>query len=61
MAIVGYGSWSFFSGNILFEAVLYQFYNVFFASLPIIAWAVVDEEYSMQESLNLPTVYSRGQ
>lgn len=61
MAIVGYGSWSFYSGNILFEAILYQFFNVFFASLAIMAWAVVDEEYSMKESLNLPTIYKKGQ
>ena len=40
---------------------MYQFFNVFFASLPIMAWAVVDEEYSMEQSMNLPTVYSRGQ
>lgn len=61
MAIVGFGSWSFFSCNIMFDIVMYQFFNVFFASGTILVWAIVDEEYSMLESLNLPTVYARGQ
>lgn len=43
MAIVGFGSWSFFSCNIMFDIVMYQFFNVFFASITILVWAIVDE------------------
>ena len=61
MAVIGFGAWSFFSCNVIFDIIMYQFYNVFFASGPIMVWALVDDEYSMRESLDLPTIYRKGQ
>lgn len=43
IALFAYGVVSFFSGSILFEVVMYQFYNSFFTSGAILCWAVTDD------------------
>jgi phospholipid-transporting ATPase len=60
LAIFGFGAVSFFSGTILFEMVMYQFFNSFFTAVPIVIWALADDEYSWEESLLIPKVYLRG-
>lgn len=59
-ALFAFGVASFFSGSIIFEVVIYQFFNSFFTSGAILCWAVVDNEYSFGQSLQLPIVYRRG-
>lgn len=44
--LVIYGGFSFFSGVVFFNAYIYQLYNVFYTSLPIILYALFDEEYT---------------
>ena len=41
-----YGFYNFFSGQTLYDSVMYQLYNVFYSSVPIMVYAVNDQEYS---------------
>lgn len=47
MALVGYGGWSFFSGSMIFDINMYMFFNVFYTTLPIICYALFDNQYSL--------------
>lgn len=51
LAIYGFGALSFFSGTILFEMVMYQFFNSFFTAVPVVVWALTDDEYGFDESM----------
>ena len=42
-----------FSGQILYDTWLYQLYNLFYCSLPIIIYALFDEEYPNNKILNV--------
>lgn len=61
MVSYSYGTVSFFSGNLLFDTVMYQFYNSLFTSGAILFWAISDDEFSLEESLAMPRLYHRGQ
>ncbi|KAL4432773.1 hypothetical protein ABPG74_011594 [Tetrahymena malaccensis] len=41
-----YGWTNWFSGQTLYNSFIYQLFNIFFASLPIMVYAIWDEEYS---------------
>lgn len=40
-----FGFFDFFSGQTLYDSFLYQFFNLFYASMPIIIYAIFDKEY----------------
>lgn len=61
MALVGYGGWSFFSGSMIFDINMYMFFNVFYTTLPIIFYALFDDEYTLEDSIYYPKVYCPGQ
>jgi len=49
-----FGFASAFSGQTLYEALIYQGYNIVFTALPILWFAIFDEEFSKQTFLNEP-------
>ena len=49
-----------FSGQTLYEQLVFQFYNVFYTSLPIIVYAVMDQEKSASELLDKAYNYIPG-
>jgi phospholipid-transporting ATPase len=59
-ATVAFGGYSYFSGVMIFNVVLYELFNVVYSSWPIILWAVFDEEHSFKESTESPALYSPG-
>lgn len=42
-----------FSGQLLYDAWIFQFFNIFFASLPIMLYALFDEEFPNTDRLEL--------
>lgn len=40
-----FGFWSLFSGQVLYEAIMYQNYNITLTSLPIMFYCLFDFEY----------------
>ena len=56
-----YGTLSVFSAQSLYDSFLYQLYNILYASMPIIIYAVFDEEYRPQILVNnQPNYYAQG-
>jgi magnesium-transporting ATPase (P-type) len=55
-----FGFYSYFSGTAIYDAVMYQFYNVIFTGLPIVYFAVQDWEYPKQMLLDNPKKYKIG-
>lgn len=53
-SVIVYGIFTYFSGVIIFDIYMYELFNVFFAAVPIIAYAVFDEEYTSKESFEMP-------
>jgi len=49
-----------FSGQTLYDAYLYQLFNLFYASMPIVVYAVFDEEYSSSFLDKAPQAYKQG-
>eukprot|EP00930_Biecheleria_cincta_P071879 TRINITY_DN59330_c0_g1_i1.p1 TRINITY_DN59330_c0_g1~~TRINITY_DN59330_c0_g1_i1.p1 ORF type:complete len:1131 (+),score=190.54 TRINITY_DN59330_c0_g1_i1:98-3490(+) len=49
-----------FSGQKLYNDVLYQSYNVFFTFLPIMVFGVLDQDVSKKASLRYPELYTAG-
>jgi phospholipid-transporting ATPase len=49
-----------FSGQKLYNDVMYQSYNVFHTALPIMFFAVLDQDVSKRHSLAYPQLYSAG-
>jgi phospholipid-transporting ATPase len=49
-----------FSGQRLYDSWLYAFFNVFYASWPIIIYALFDQEYSDTYLLENPYTYGQG-
>lgn len=49
-----------FSGRFVFEQINFQFYNLFFTSVPIIIYAVFDQEYDSSILVNNPSLYIQG-
>ena len=56
-----FGFFSAFSGQTLYEAIIYQGYNTVFTAMPIMWYAVFDEEYTKKEFHTNPLLYSIGQ
>ena len=55
-----YGFYNFFSGTALYNPYLYQSFNIFFASLPIIVYAIFDSEFTQKTLLATPKLYEVG-
>ena len=41
-AVIIYGAYSYFSAIVIYDIFVYELYNVFFTSVPIIVYAVFD-------------------
>ena len=55
-----FGFASAFSGQTLYEPILYQFYNVAFTAFPIIIFAILDQEWTRKEFMTDPSLYIIG-
>ena len=56
-----YGLTNVFSGQSLYDSLMYQEFNIFFASLPIIVYAIYDKEHSEETLLSCPSLYYDSQ
>ncbi len=55
-----FGIYSIFSGTSIYDAYLYQLYNVFFTGAPIMWFGMMDFEHEKEEFLKNPKHYSIG-
>ena len=55
-----FGLFGLFSGQPIYDVMLYNLYNIVFTGLPIIWYAVFDWEQSKETFLNKPTLYRIG-
>ena len=55
-----YGFYSAFSGQTLYEAWIYQMYNIAFSAFPIMWYSLFDYEFSKEILLSKPKKYSIG-
>ena len=55
-----FGFYSAFSGQKLYEAVIYQMYNIIFTAIPIIWFAIFDFQYKKEELLKNSKHYKIG-
>jgi phospholipid-transporting ATPase len=53
MPIFWFGFWNGFSGQLIYDPWIFQFFNVFYASVPIIFFALFDEEFPDSNYLNI--------
>ena len=59
-AVIFYGAYSYFSAVVIFDIYSYELFNAFFAALPIMIYAIFDQEYTYEESLKYPDLYEPG-
>jgi len=45
-SVVVYGAYTYFSGVIIFDIYMYELFNLCFAAIPIISFALFDNEYN---------------
>jgi len=55
-----FGFESVFSGQTVYQPLIYQFFNLAFASFPIIIYSILDREYSAETLLKHPNFYVEG-
>lgn len=55
-----YGFFNGFSGQSLYDSLLYQFFNMFYASLPIVLYALLDKERKGRDFVDNPEYYQLG-
>ena len=55
-----FGFYSLFSGQAIYDVILYNFYNVFFTQAPIMWYAVFDWEAKKEKFLERPRLYKIG-
>ena len=55
-----YGFFNFFSGCSPYEMYLYQFFNIFYTSMPIVIYAIIDREFSGKLLERTPAMYIQG-
>lgn len=58
--IVAYGFISKFSGTVMYNLMLYNLYNITFTSLPVMWFAIFDQEYEKERLLADPKLYRIG-
>lgn len=44
-AVITYGAYSYFSAVVIFDIYNYELFNALYAALPIVIYAIFDEEY----------------
>lgn len=49
-----------FSSQTLYEPYIFQFFNVFYASAPIVVYALVDKEHESDVLVKHPSLYEPG-
>ena len=49
-----------FSGVTLYDPFIFQLFNMFYAAMPIIIYALIDEEFSCEFLVNNPKKYVQG-
>ena len=59
-AVIFYGAYSYFSAVVIYDIYAYELFNVFFAALPIMIYALFDQEYTYEESMRYPDLYEAG-
>lgn len=47
-AVISYGAYSYFSAVVIFDIYSYELFNAFYAALPIMIYAIFDEEYTYE-------------
>jgi phospholipid-transporting ATPase len=60
MPLFFYGMFSVFSGQSFYNTWIYQLFNLFFASGPIVIYAVIDKEMDYKKLLSDPVYYKIG-
>mgnify|MGYP000998507389 CR=1 FL=1 len=55
-----FGIWSIFSGSVVYHLTLYNAFNPFFTSLPIIWLSTMDFEHPKEKLLSEPALYKYG-
>ena len=60
MAMFWFGFESSFSGQTLFDGMLYQAWNLLFTAIPIIWWACHDHQHNKSEYMEEPSLYRIG-
>lgn len=50
-----------FSGQIVYEAFIFEFYNICFTSMPILVYALTDVEFDLDKLQNSSSFYKIGQ
>lgn len=59
--IIAYGPLSILSSTYIYETWVFQFFNIFFSSLPIILFGLFNIKYSEKDLQNDPRIYEQGQ
>lgn len=59
--IIAYGPLSILSSTYIYDTWIFQFYNLFYTSLPIIIFGLTDIKYSQYELSKNPLIYKIGQ
>jgi phospholipid-transporting ATPase len=60
MPLFWYGVFSVFSAQLFYNTWTYQFYNLFYAALPIVIYALFDREIEFEELMSQPKHYEIG-
>ena len=55
-----YGFLNMFSGQTLYDPWIYQMFNICFAALPIVIYAIFDREFKDTTLMKTPSLYSLG-
>mmetsp|Transcript_48315 Transcript_48315/g.35506 ORF Transcript_48315/g.35506 Transcript_48315/m.35506 type:complete len:97 (-) Transcript_48315:181-471(-) len=55
-----FGFLAVFSGQTLYEQWIYQMYNIIFTSIPIMWFAIFDQQFHRNELLQQPQTYALG-
>jgi phospholipid-transporting ATPase len=55
-----FGFFSAFSGQTLYEAFIYQLYNIMFSAVPIIWFAIFDFQFKKETFMENPKLYEIG-
>jgi phospholipid-transporting ATPase len=50
-----------FSGQVVYEPFIFEFYNVVFTSWPVLIYALFDKEFDLDTLMNTHSLYSLGQ
>ena len=60
-ALIFFGSYSFYSGVMIYDIYSHEMYNTFYTAFPIIVFTVFDEKFTFEESMQYPAfLYEPG-